>query len=338
MCTTGANLGSQRWLVAKQFCTIERSWRHEERCTAILFGSTLVMAVYAPDSSKDVELYEACVSNVLRRVLREGRRGGAEQFYITGDPNGELEMICTDENDIEELNEMYGPLCWREYDHDLGGLQKIMWYSIMKEFICNVSSTWSNDDLTKDAALTHSKHGDGGQEKVSQLDFIIGPTERQDDCHICNEGKVWDSWDHFPVHARIQEGRDAEQFTKKRKEWAWMGTQDVEHKIDFMKKVMENDVHGGDEKLATIQKTIEFAAGNVAHCTKAERKKVKRTRDDARTREEAAVRCTKAIKRRVLKKQARKAGAEHLVRCCLALGKKEASRKPLTEFCRRAFY
>ena len=56
-----------------------------------------------------------------------------------------------------------------------------------------------------------------------------------------------------------------------------------------------------------------------------------RTPDDVRKREEAAARCTKVIKRRVLKKQARKARAQHLVRCCLALGKKKASRKPFTE-------
>ena len=67
----GGKSGFETLLVSKQFFTIKRSWRHEERFTAILFGSTLVMAVYAPDSSKDVELYEACVSSALR-ILREG--------------------------------------------------------------------------------------------------------------------------------------------------------------------------------------------------------------------------------------------------------------------------
>ena len=80
-------------------------------------------AVYAPDSSEDMEFCEACVSGVLQ-VLREGRRGGAKKFYITGDLNVELGMICTDENDIEELNEMYGPLCWQWYDHDPGSYKK----------------------------------------------------------------------------------------------------------------------------------------------------------------------------------------------------------------------
>ena len=77
----------------------------ERACRGILFGTALVLAVYAPDSSEDMEMYEAFISSVLR-VLREGRRGGATEFYMTGDLNVELGKMCTDEKDIEELNEM----------------------------------------------------------------------------------------------------------------------------------------------------------------------------------------------------------------------------------------
>ena len=52
---------------------------------------------------------------------REGRKGGVKKFFITCDLNVEVGMICTDENDTEELNEMYGPLCWQGYDHNPGG-------------------------------------------------------------------------------------------------------------------------------------------------------------------------------------------------------------------------
>ena len=85
--------------------------------------------------------------------------------------------------------------------------------------------------------------------------------------------------------------------------------------------------------MTTIQRKIELAADEVAHCTKAERETniLKRTPDDVRTREEAAARCTKVINRRVLIKQARKPRAEHLERCCLALGKKKAPRNLLPE-------
>ena len=45
---------------------------------------------------------QATVSSVTK-VLREGRRGGAKDFYITSDLNVELGVMCTDEEDIEEL-------------------------------------------------------------------------------------------------------------------------------------------------------------------------------------------------------------------------------------------
>ena len=55
------------------------------------------------------------------------------------------------------------------------------------------------------------------------------------------------------------------------------------------------------------------------------------TPENVRLREEAAARCTTKIQRRVLRRQARKARAEHLVKCSLQPGKKKAKRKPLTE-------
>ena len=33
--------------------------------------------------------------------------------YITGDFYVELGLLCTDEDDFNELNEMCGPLCWQ---------------------------------------------------------------------------------------------------------------------------------------------------------------------------------------------------------------------------------
>ena len=86
--------GKSGFSLLKQFCTIKTQGRHEERCAAILFGTTLVMAVYAPDSSDDMVLYETFVLSVLR-VLRERRRGGVKKFYFTGDVNVELGIIVT---------------------------------------------------------------------------------------------------------------------------------------------------------------------------------------------------------------------------------------------------
>ena len=60
--------------------------------------------------------------------------------------------------------------------------------------------------------------------------------------------------------------------------------------------------------------------GEVAHHSKAERIFSLRTQQNFRLRKEAAARCTAKTKRKVLKKQARKARAEHLVKCCLEPG------------------
>ena len=77
-----SKFGFAMLLVSKQLGTTERAWRHEERRTAVLFGTTLVMVAYAPDSSKSMGMYEAFISSVFG-VLREGRRGAASDFYIT---------------------------------------------------------------------------------------------------------------------------------------------------------------------------------------------------------------------------------------------------------------
>ena len=70
----------------------------------------------------------------------------------------------------------------------------------------------------------------------------------------------------------------------------------------------------------------------MAYHTKAESEKIIMSMlDNVRLCEEAAARCTAKVERKVLKKQAREAGAEHLVNCCLEPGKKKAKRKPLTE-------
>ena len=85
----------------------------------------------------------------------------------------------------------------------------------------------------------------------------MGPKHRHDDCFICNEGKLWDTWDHYPMYARIQEGRDAEQFLgNRKKKWRGWAPKTVEQKIEFMKKVMENDGCDIDENLTTTQKKL----------------------------------------------------------------------------------
>ena len=88
--------------------------------SALWNHSTPVIAIYALDCGKDLEVCETFILKVTK-VLREGRRGGAKEFCTTGDLSVELGSLCADEDDIEELSEMYGPLCWHGCELDHGG-------------------------------------------------------------------------------------------------------------------------------------------------------------------------------------------------------------------------
>ena len=165
----GGKSGFATLLVSDQFCTMKRSWNFEERCTAIPVGTTVVMAENAPDSSKSLEMFEDCISSVFK-VLQEGRRWGATEFLITSDLDVELGMMCADENDIEELMGIYGPLCRQEYDKEPGGFKKMMWCEITKEFDCKASSTWSVYGRKREDALTHSHLIPRKKEETSPLD------------------------------------------------------------------------------------------------------------------------------------------------------------------------
>ena len=125
-------------------------------------------------------MFETCISSVLK-VLREGRRGGAKDFYSTGDLNVELWLMCTSEKDIEELTEMCGLLCWQGYDKDPGSFKKLMWYEITQEFNCKASSTWSVCGREREESFTDRHLSPGKKEDISQLDYIIGPVGRDDE-------------------------------------------------------------------------------------------------------------------------------------------------------------
>ena len=103
------------------------------------------MAVNAPDSHKELDVNETFIRNVTK-VLWEARRAGAKHFYIARGLSVELGLLGTDDDDVEELNEMYGPLFWQGCENDQGGFKKLMWHAMMKVFNCKVRSTWSSCD------------------------------------------------------------------------------------------------------------------------------------------------------------------------------------------------
>ena len=52
------------------------------------------MTVYAPDCKKDLDVYETFIKTVTN-ISWEGRRGGTNDFHITGDFNVELGLLST---------------------------------------------------------------------------------------------------------------------------------------------------------------------------------------------------------------------------------------------------
>ena len=166
--------------------------RYEERCTAVHFGTTLVMAFHAPGCGKDLGVRETFILNVPR-VLREGRRGGAREFYSTGDLRVELGLLFTDEEDIEEFNEMCGPLCCQGCENHHGGFKKLMWYGIMKKFNCKATSTWSMCGRGREKAFNHQHFGEEGEEGKAKRDCIIRSRWKWDGTYVYNDEKVWDS-------------------------------------------------------------------------------------------------------------------------------------------------
>ena len=99
------------------------------------------MCSYAPPSAKGFEEYEKIIVE-MANVLHEGCWEGAKCFFIAGFFNIELGLLCTVQDEDEEMQGMYGPQCWHGCDGDPGGLKKTT-YEVMKEFNCKAVSARS---------------------------------------------------------------------------------------------------------------------------------------------------------------------------------------------------
>ena len=85
------------------------------------------------------DIHFECYQSLAGRTSRRRQRIPHDRRSQRGDGI----FLCTDGEDIEELNEMFGPLCWQGYENDHGGFKKLMWCGITKEFNCNATSTRS---------------------------------------------------------------------------------------------------------------------------------------------------------------------------------------------------
>ena len=156
--------------------------------------------------------------------------------------------------------------------------------------------------------------------------------DRCDDGRISNDNKAWGTWNHYPIYARICEDDWAIPVKKWKKNWCgWKPRLEIQNK-EHRKKLLEGE-EVSLRDLSGIQDQIEKAAKKIAHLTKGERKKIiRQTPEHVKNREVAAARCKRVMERRVLSKQARRARADHLVKCSMEPGrKKKKKRKPLLE-------
>ena len=146
---------------------------------------------------------------------------------------------------------MYGPLCWQGCEREHGGLKKLMRYGIMKEFNCKVTSKWSNCGREKEMAFTHQQFVEKGKERKAQLDYIVGPRWKSDEACINNDVKIWDSWEHYPICAVIQQYEASNDFSARRRKKKWTGwrPKDDEANIESQRAVMRREDEKQEENL-----------------------------------------------------------------------------------------
>ena len=170
----------------------------------------------------------------------------------------------------------------------------------------------------------HEHSSPGSKEDISQLNHIIGPMRRDDEIYMHNEGRLWSTWDHYPIYAGIQEDGHTKKNQKgRKKKWTGWKAKTEDQKLEFKKMVMKEN-EDIEDTLENIQRTIENAAGKVAHHTNAERDK----NIDEYTREKLQQGVQQRSRGEYSRNKVRKAKEEHHVRCCFELGKKKTNRKP----------
>ena len=265
MCFTVANLGLQRCWFLNSFAQL-RDHGSLKRGAQQFFSEPLRwwQCMLQPQAK-----VLRCTRPASRASLKYFEKD-VKDFNITSDLFVELGMMCTDENDTEELTDTYGPLYWQGYNKDPDGFKKMIWYETMEELECEDSSTWSVYGRERENAFTH-KHV-----SPERGDIAAGIHHRTDEKrqwkNIHNDERTWATWDHDSLYARIQEEGQTNNFKKEeRKKWAGWKPKTDEQTMEF-KKVMQK-YEGTEDDLAAIQRSIENAAGKVAHHTKAEGEK-----------------------------------------------------------------
>ena len=83
----GSEFGLTSLLVSDHFCNAQKTWRSDERCTAVLFGFSMVCMLLTREKTLK--------NTRSSKLLCEGRRSRATRFYIAGSLKIELGLLCT---------------------------------------------------------------------------------------------------------------------------------------------------------------------------------------------------------------------------------------------------
>ena len=115
-------------------------------------------------------------------------------------------------------------------------------------------STWSKCGRGKETAFTHKHLGQKKQEETSQLGYIVGTGRRDDDVYICNDVRLWDTWDHYRYMPGYRKKSKQKVFQKERERRSGQdGNQrQMSKKTESEKKVMEGDEDKIEEDSAVI--------------------------------------------------------------------------------------
>ena len=151
-----------------------------------------------------------------------------------------MELPCTDDDDVEELHKMcVARYVGRDVTMTNEDSKRWMWYEIMKEFSCKVTSIWSSCDCESEMAFTHRHSGKDGKGRTTQLDYIIGPRGQRMRPTFTTTFRLGTHGTSIRKNASIHEADVQHYFPRRRKKKKWAGwrpvngeAKDVEFKKD----------------------------------------------------------------------------------------------------------
>ena len=75
------------------------------------------------------------------------------------------------------------------------------------------------------------------KQETSQQDYIIRPARRDDEMHIPNEERIWTTWNHYSISARVQEeGRTNNSKKGMKKKWTGWKLKTEDETVEFKKR------------------------------------------------------------------------------------------------------